>query len=164
MLHVGEKAPGFALQSASGEIVRLSDFLGKNIIVLYFYPKDQSPVCTIEACTFRDSYEVFRENGAEVIGISPDSPESHRLFIKARHLPFILLSDPDNEVRKRYGIAATMGIIPGRVTFIIDRKGIIRDVFSSQFRGKKHVAEALKTLERLKRENENLVKPALKKF
>ena len=148
-VQVGDKAPDFTLPAQSGEMVQLKDFIGKKNIVLYFYPKDNTPGCTAEACTFRDSYEVFKEAGAEVIGISSDSADSHEQFASRYQLPFILVSDKGGVVRKRYGVPATFGILPGRVTYIIDRDGIVRQVFSSQLNAKKHVDEALKTLQTL---------------
>ncbi|MBT0160030.1 peroxiredoxin [Candidatus Bathyarchaeota archaeon A05DMB-2] len=149
---VGDKAPDFTLPSQMGDNVTLSEFLGKKNIVLYFYPKDESPGCTREACSFRDSYEVFTSLGAEVLGVSGQSVESHKSFATHHGLPFILLSDGKNEVRQLYGVPATMGVIPGRVTFIIDKKGIVRHVFSSQFQPEKHIEEALKVLKELEKE------------
>ena len=149
---VGDRAPDFTLLSLTGEPVSLSSFLGKKDVVLYFYPKDNTPGCTAEACSFRDSYEVFQEAGAEVIGISSDSEKSHQQFAKQHHLPFILLSDLGGVVRKHYGVPATFGLLPGRVTYIIDKQGIVRHIFSSQFSPQMHVAEALKVLQALREE------------
>src|SRR5271157_195849 len=118
-VRVGDVAPDFALPDTTGEIVRLSDFRGKTEVVLFFYPKDHSPACTAEACSFRDSYGVFRDRGAEVIGISADSVLSHQRFAARFHLPFILLADSEGSVRRRYGIAKTFGIFPGRATYLI---------------------------------------------
>jgi len=145
----GDKAPDFTLPSQTGENVTLSEFFGKKNIVLYFYPKDESSACTKEACTFRDNYEVFKELGAEVIGISSQSVESHKSFASHHNLQFILLSDEDNKVRKLYGVASTFGVLPGRVTYIIDKEGIIRHIFSSQFQPQKHIDEALNILKKL---------------
>src|SRR5713101_4879064 len=118
---VGDRAPDFTLLSLTGEPVSLEGFLGKKAIVLYFYPKDNTAGCTAEACSFRDSYEVFQEAGAEVIGVSSDSEKSHQQFAKQHHLPFILLSDLGGVVRKFYGVPATFGLLPGRVTSLINR-------------------------------------------
>jgi peroxiredoxin Q/BCP len=148
-ISVGDQAPDFSLPSAGGETVRLSDYRGKSEVVLYFYPKDDTPGCTTEACTFRDSYESFRDAGAEVIGVSSDSSDSHRGFAQKHRLPFILLSDADGSVRKQYGVPKTLGLIPGRTTYLIDRDGIVRHVFSSQFQPLRHVAEMLEVLKRL---------------
>ncbi len=148
-IQVGDAAPDFTLPTQSGTPVSLKDFTGKTAIVLYFYPRDNTPGCTAEACAFRDSYEVFKDAGAEVIGISSDSAESHQQFTSRHHLPFILLSDASGAVRKRYGVPATFGLLPGRVTYIIDRQGIVRHIFSAQFASEKHVTEALKVLQTL---------------
>jgi peroxiredoxin Q/BCP len=149
---VGDKAPDFTLPSQMGDEVTLSEYIGKKNVVLYFYPKDETRGCTREACEFRDRYNVFTNLGAEVIGVSAQSVESHKSFATHHGLPFLLLSDEKNEVRKLYGVSATMGIIPGRVTFIIDKKGVVRHIFSSQFQPEKHVKEALKVLEKLEKE------------
>jgi thioredoxin-dependent peroxiredoxin len=146
---VGDAAPDFALPSQTGELVNLKDLVGKKEIVLYFYPKDDSSGCTAEACAFRDSYAVFKERGAEVVGVSSDSIDSHKGFASRNSLPFILLSDVDGKVRKLYGASSTFGLVPGRVTYIIDRRGIVRHIFSSQLNPKKHVEEALETLEKV---------------
>ena len=151
-LKVGDKAPDFTLPSQMGDNVTLSEFLGKKAIVLYFYPKDESHGCTREACLFRDSYDVFTDLGAEVLGVSSQSVESHKSFATHHGLPFLLLSDADGKVRQLYGVPATMGVIPGRVTFIIDKKGVVRHVFSSQFQPEKHIEEALKILKELEKE------------
>ena len=149
---VGDKAPDFTLPSQMGDNVTLSEFIGKKNIVLYFYPKDESPGCTKEACSFRDSYEELTRLGAEVLGVSGQSVESHKSFATHYGLPFILLSDEDNKVRKLYGVPSTMGIIPGRVTYIIDKKGVVRSIFSSQTQATKHVQEATDTLKQLEQE------------
>ncbi len=147
-VQVGDLTPDFALLNQSGTPVSLGDFLGKQHIVLYFYPKDNTSLCTEEACAFRDSYEVFKGAGAEVIGVSSDSVESHRQFAKEHQLPFILLSDVDGVIRKRYSVPTAFGL-PGRVTYIIDRQGIVRRIFFSQFTSKKHVDEALQVLQKI---------------
>ena len=149
-IKVGDKAPDFTLVSQNGENVSLSQFFGKKNIVLYFYPKDESRGCTRQACEFRDKYEVFSDLGAEVVGVSSDDVESHKAFASKYFLPFILLSDADNKVRELYGVESTFGFIPGRVTFVIDKKGVVRHVFSSQFHPKKHIEEALEVLKKLK--------------
>jgi len=145
-LAVGDRAPDFALPSATGATVRLSDFRGKKAVVLYFYPKDDTPGCTKEACSFRDSYEEFTTAGAEVIGVSSDSGESHQGFASKYKLPFTLLSDRGGQLRKQYGVPATLGLLPGRVTFVIDREGVVRHVFNSQLAATRHVSEALAAL------------------
>ena len=151
-VNVGDKAPDFTLDMQTGENVTLSDFFGKKNVVLYFYPKDETPGCTREACTFRDSYELFTDLGAEVIGVSADTVESHKAFAEHHNLPFTLLSDLDNTVRKLYGATSKLGFIPGRVTFIIDKKGVVRHVFSSQLQPEKHIEEAKEVLKRINEE------------
>ncbi len=143
-----------------GDNVTLSEYLGKKNIVLYFYPKDESPGCTKEACTFRDNYEQLAALGAEVLGVSGQSIESHVSFATHYGLPFILLSDKDNRVRELYGVPATMGIIPGRVTYIIDKKGVVRHIFNSQTQAQRHVEEAKKTLEQLANEEKTTTPPS----
>ena len=149
---VGDKAPDFKLPSQMGDDVMLSEFFDKKNVVLYFYPKDETPGCIKEACTFRDSYEELANLGAEVLGVSGQSVASHKSFASHYGLPFILLSDEDNKVRKLYGVPSTMGLIPGRVTYIIDKKGIVRHIFSSQAQSQRHVEEAKKTLQELEKE------------
>jgi len=143
---VGDPAPGFNLESGSGQKVSLSDYRGKRSVILYFYPKDETIGCTREACGFRDSYEVFKELGGEVIGVSSDTVDSHRRFAEHHQLPFTLLSDPEKELRKLYGVPSTLGFLPGRVTYIIDRQGIVRHIFRSQTRAEEHVKEAIRFL------------------
>ena len=145
---VGDTAPDFTLSSQSGTPVSLKDFLGKCVVV-YFYPKDDTPGCTKESCAFRDQYEVFNSAGAEVIGISADSPESHQRFAAKYQLPFSLLSDSGNQVRKLYGVPVSFGLLPGRVTYVIDQQGIVQNVFNSQFNFKGHIEESLKIIQQL---------------
>ncbi len=144
---VGDKAPDFTLQSQMGDNVTLSEFLGKKNIVLYFYPKDETPGCIKEACSFRDSYQQLTDLGAEVLGVSKQSVDSHVAFASHYGLPFILLADIENKVRELYGVPHSMGILPGRVTYIIDKKGIVRQIFSSQTQAQQHVEVAKQTLE-----------------
>ncbi|MGH9389435.1 MAG: peroxiredoxin [Vicinamibacteria bacterium] len=143
---VGDRAPDFKLEAHNGEKVSLTDYRGKKTVVLYFYPKDETPGCTKEACRFRDSYEDFVKAGAVVIGASGDSPASHRAFAEKRHLPFLLVSDEDRSLRKAYGVPKALGLIPGRVTYVIDRDGIVRHVFNSMLQAERHVSEALDIL------------------
>jgi peroxiredoxin Q/BCP len=142
----GSKAPDFTLPSQSGEIVNLKGFVGSKPVVLFFYPKDDTPGCTKQACAFRDDYEQFGKLDAEVMGISSDSVESHRSFASKHDLPFTLLSDEGGKVRRLYGVSSTFGLFPGRVTYVIDREGVVRHVFSSQREAVKHVEVALKSL------------------
>jgi thioredoxin-dependent peroxiredoxin len=149
VLTIGNNAPDFELPGQQGTPVRLSQFLGKSAVVVYFYPKDDTGGCTAEACAFRDDFEKFQEAGAEVIGISDDSTQSHGRFVSKYKLPFTLLSDTGGQVRRMFGVKKTFGIIPGRVTFVIDRSGVIRHTFDSQSKPARHVEEALKALTRL---------------
>ena len=143
---VGSKAPDFTLPSQSGRMVSLEDFLGNKPVVIFFYPRDSTPGCTKEACAFRDDYEVFREIDAEVIGVSSDSVESHEGFAAKHDLPYTLLSDEGGKVRRLYGVPNTFGLFPGRVTYVIDRDGVVRRVYSSQIGVERHVEEALEGL------------------
>ncbi len=143
---VGDHAPDFTLESKTGEKVSLSQFHGQKNVVLYFYPKDETMGCTREACGFRDRYEAFTDLGAEVVGVSSDSPESHRRFAEHHRLPFTLLSDPGKVVRKLYGVPSNMGFLPGRVTYVIDKRGVVRHIFNSQMHPEEHVTEALRIL------------------
>jgi thioredoxin-dependent peroxiredoxin len=145
----GDEAPDFELPSQSGEKVKLGDLIGARALVLFFYPKDDSPGCTAEACSFRDGYEAFVDAGAEVVGVSSDSAESHERFAAKNALPFLLLSDEDGEVRKLYGAPSTLGLLPGRVTYVIDKAGTVRHVFSSQLGVTRHVDEALNVVRAL---------------
>ncbi len=148
-VQAGDRAPDFTAQAHDGRQVSLADFRGKHVVVLYFYPKDGTPVCTKEACGFRDAYEQFTQAGAAVIGVSGDSPENHVAFASSRRLPFLLLSDQDGSLRKAFGVPKTLGLFPGRVTYVIDKQGVVRHVFSSQFAADRHVAEALAMVQKL---------------
>jgi len=145
-VEVGVIAPDFTLPSQAGEEVSLKDFLGKKAVVLFFYPKDDTPGCTKEACAFKDDYEQFGRLEAEVLGVSSDSVRSHERFAEKHGLPFTLLSDKRGDVRKLYGVPKTLGLFPGRVTYVLDREGVVRGVFSSRLEATRHVEEALKTL------------------
>ena len=151
-IRVGDKAPDFTLPSQSGEPVRLRDRIGQRVVVLYFYPKDETSGCTAEACAFRDSHEVFTDAGAEVIGVSSDSVGKHAAFAGHHNLPFTLLSDAGGKVRKAYGVPAVLGFIPGRVTYVIDRDGTVRHVFNSMTNIDQHVGDALDVVRALQAE------------
>jgi thioredoxin-dependent peroxiredoxin len=148
-VQIGDHAPDFTLTSQSGQQVSLAGFRGSKAVVLFFYPKDGTAVCTKEACSFRDAYEDFVQAGAVVIGVSSDSAESHKAFASGHRLPFVLLADTDGSVRHAFGMPKTLGIMPGRVTYVIDKAGIVRHVFSSQFTADRHVAEALAVVRQL---------------
>ncbi len=145
----GDPAPDFSLQDQHGTTLTLQGLLAKGPVVLFFYPKDETPGCTAEACSFRDNYDVFVKHGATVVGISSDSVASHKGFAQHHQLPFVLLSDPGGAVRKTFGVAKTLGLFPGRVTYIIDAKGTVRHTFNSQFSATAHIQEALQALAHL---------------
>ena len=150
-LTAGDKAPNFTLPQSTGEPFTLSDVLGRRTVVLFFYPKDDTPGCTVEACTFRDNYQAFADAGAEVVGVSSDSGASHDAFASKHKLPMTLLTDAGGKVRALYGVKSTLGLLPGRATFVIDRSGTIAHVFVSQLRVKTHVEQALAVVKGLER-------------
>ena len=152
-IQIGERAPAFTAQAHDGQQDSLADFEGKSVVVLYFYPKDDTPVCTKEACAFRDAYEEFVRAGAVVIGVSSDSADRHQAFASGHQLPFLLLPDEDGSLRKAFGVPKSLGIFPGRVTYVIDREGVVRHVFNSQFSADRHVAEALQIVTKLAEDN-----------
>ena len=145
-VQVGEQAPTFTAPLQDGGTFDSATLLGRKWLVLFFYPKDNTPVCTKEACAFRDSYAKFSQIGAEVIGVSGDGEASHRGFAERYRLPFSLLSDTDGTLRAAFGVPKTLGIFPGRVTYVIDREGVIRLVFSAQLASDGHVKAALEAL------------------
>ena len=142
---VGDSAPEVTLTDQRGQSVSLSGFRGRPLVV-YFYPKDETPVCTAESCAFRDQYEDFTAAGAEVVGISSDDEASHRAFADHHRLPFVLLSDVAGEARRLFGVPKSLGLLPGRVTYVIDPDGVVRQVFNSQMNAGKHVTTALATV------------------
>jgi peroxiredoxin Q/BCP len=148
-IQVGDKAPDFTLPAQNGAPVRLRDRLGERVVVLYFYPKDETSGCTKEACAFRDSYESFTDAGAEVIGVSNDSVDKHEAFAEHHKLPFTLVSDDKGQIRKSYGVPSTLGVLPGRVTYVIDRTGTVRHVFNSMTNIGRHVNDALDVVKKL---------------
>ncbi len=147
-LQTGDAMPDTTLVGAQG-LVNLKDKVGKPLVV-YFYPADETPGCTIEACRFRDQYEDFVAAGAEVIGISRDDTLSHSKFKANHRLPFTLLSDPGGKVARSWGLKPLLGIAP-RVTFVFDKDGVVRHRFESRIRFGKHVDEALAIVRRLPR-------------
>ena len=148
-VQVGEKAPDFTLPKQDGEMVSLHDFEGKQNVVIYFYPKDFTRGCTTETIAFGENYEDLRKLGAEVIGISSDSIESHRGFAEKCKVGFVMVSDEGGKVRESYGVSSSFGLVPGRVTYVIDKQGVVRHVYSSQLNPKRHVSEALEALKAL---------------
>jgi peroxiredoxin Q/BCP len=147
-IRAGDRAPDFAAIAHTGEPIRLSDWLDDKVVVLFFYPKDGTPVCTKEACAFRDAYAQFAEAGGVVIGVSGDSVDSHRAFAARHDLPFYLVSDPDGTLRKTWGVPKTLGLLPGRVTYVIDKKGVVRLAFRATLAAGRHVDEALAVVRR----------------
>ena len=146
-LQVGDQAPDFSATTYDGNTIRLADFLGKRALVLFFYPRDGTPICTQEVCAFRDSYEQFMTAGADVIGVSSDDPESHRAFSRQHKLSFPLISDAGGSLRKAFAVPRSMGLFPGRVTYVIDQAGVVRHIYSAQFASAEHVRQALTVLE-----------------
>lgn len=145
----GSVPPAFTLKDQDGKTVSLSKFKGKPL-VLYFYPADETPGCTKQACAFRDSYEKFKKAGAQVVGISGDDAESHKAFAKKYRLPFTLLSDEGNKVRKEWGVPSDLfGTLPGRQTYVLDKNGVVQLVYNNQFQPEKHIDETLKLLQSL---------------
>jgi len=142
-IRVGDRAPDFTVETHSGQQVSLADFRGKQVVVLYFYPRDGTPICTKEACSFRDAHEELARAGAVVIGVSADSLDRHRAFARDHNLPFFLVSDRGGSLRKAFGVPKTWGLLPGRATYVIDKEGIVRHVFSAALSAQRHVAEAL---------------------
>ncbi len=133
----------------TGQQVALADYLDKQIVVLYFYPRDGSPVCTAEACGFRDAYADFVAAGAVVIGVSSSSIESNRKFAEQRRLPFLLISDTDRALQTAFGVPRLLGLLPGRTTYVIDKEGVVRHIFTSHFSADRHIDEALRVVREL---------------
>jgi peroxiredoxin Q/BCP len=145
----GDKIPNFTAKDSEGNDFNSKDVLGKKPLVIYFYPKDNTPGCTAQACSFRDQYEDFKELGAEVIGISSDSVVSHQQFTEKYRLPFLLLSDTDKKIRKLFGVPAGLfGILPGRVTYVVDKTGTVIMVFDSMM-ATKHIPKALEAIKKM---------------
>jgi peroxiredoxin Q/BCP len=147
-LKVGDTLPNFKAKDTNGTIFESQNYIGKQPLIIYFYPKDDTPGCTTQACGFRDNYQKFRDLEAEVIGISADSVQSHIKFKTKFNLPFILLSDTDKKLRKLFGVENDFLFIPGRQTFVIDNNGVILFIFNSM-QGKIHVDKAFKILKEL---------------
>lgn len=147
-LKVGDKVPDFTAKNQHGTLFKWAEQLGKPTVI-YFYPKDDTPGCTAQACSFRDEYEDFKDLGAEVIGVSGDSEKSHVKFAQKYNLPFILLSDKDKTLRKLFGVPTNLlGLIPGRVTYIVDKDGIIVSIFNSM-KATNHIPIALKAIQKM---------------
>lgn len=149
-LQIGDNCPSFKLANQFGELIDSTSLIGSKTLVIYFYPKDDTPGCTKEACSFRDSYEEFKDLGCEVIGVSSDSIANHRKFAEKYGLSFNLLADTEKELRKAFGVPGNLfGLIPGRVTYIIDLQGKIRGVYNSQTDPLGHIEQALTLVKKL---------------
>jgi peroxiredoxin Q/BCP len=148
-LQVGDKIPSFTAKDSNDNDFDSDSIIGKKPVVLYFYPKDNTPGCTSQACSFRDLYEEFKDLGAEVIGISSDSVESHIEFIQKFKLPFILLSDSNKQIRSLFGVKANLfGLLPGRVTYVADQNGIIHLIFDSM-KASSHIPKAIEMITKI---------------
>lgn len=148
-LEVGDKLPLFVLKDQNGEEFKVENYLGKQKLVVYFYPKDDTPGCTKEACKFRDDYEVFKDLNAKIIGISADDVASHKNFAAKYNLPFTLLSDENNGLRKSFGVPGNLfGLVPGRVTYVIGLDGKVKYIFNNLFQAEKHIEEAINILQK----------------
>lgn len=153
MLKKNDQAPDFALPDQNGHTIKLSELLKKSAVVLYFYPKDHTPGCTAQSCSFRDHYSLFKAHDAQIIGISSDSINSHKNFAQAYNLPFPILSDHKGEVAKLYGVTKKWGLFPSRVSFVIDQTGIIKYILSSQFNISSHINKTLEMVKLLQNDN-----------
>jgi len=147
-LSIGDRLPPIALLDQNG-VERRSDQLAGKALVLFFYPKDDTPGCTMEACAFRDSYADLQALGAEVWGVSGDDAASHQRFAQRHNLPYPLLVDRGNQLRKALGVPAVLGLLPGRVTYVVDGEGVIRHVFNNLLDGPAHRREAVAALQAL---------------
>lgn len=148
-VRVGAPIPEVTLRLHDGRTVKLRELAAGQIVVLYFYPRDGTPLCTAQACAFRDAYDAFTRLGALVIGVSSDSVERHQQFAQSQRLPFLLASDEDGALRRALGVPRTWGIFPGRVTYVIDGQGIVRHIFEAQWTARQHVEEALRVVQKL---------------
>ena len=161
-VEVNQTAPDFFLPAVDGTSLQLRSLRGRKVI-LFFYPRDESPGCTVQACGFRDAYEQLTASGAEVVGVSRDSSNSHRKFCNNRNLPFPILSDSDGAVCRRYGANSLLLFgNTGRVTYLIDEDGIVAAVFSSLFRPFEHVRRACDWVKKIHKDGEDNLSTALK--
>ncbi len=149
-LKAGDMIPLFSLRDQNDSLFNIPDYTGKKILVIYFYPRDESSGCTKEACSFRDQYDKFTKAGAMVIGINSGTVESHKKFIQNHKLPFTLLSDPDNKVLKMFGVKSKF-FITGRETFVVDLSGKIVFTFDSFTNGPAHEKEALQFIDSMRK-------------
>ena len=148
-LQKGDVVPNFTSIDTKGNPFDSTSIVGKKPVVIYFYPKDNTPGCTAQACSFRDQYEDFLDMGAEVIGVSGDDQDSHQKFTSKYRLPFLLLSDSNKKIRKLFGVPTSLfGMLPGRVTYVIDTNGVIQFVFNSMLAGQ-HIPKALSAVKKI---------------
>lgn len=149
-IKIGSTIPAFKLLDQNGNLFDINSVIGKKNLVIYFYPKDDSPGCTAQACSFRDQFEVFKEADAVIIGISGQSVESHKEFAEKHRLSFTLLSDEGNKIRKEFGVPTNLlGLLPGRVTYVADKRGKVIFIFNSQTKATEHVDETLRILQEM---------------
>lgn len=152
-LQIGDIVPNFSSIDTKGNFFESASVVGKKPVVIYFYPKDNTPGCTAQACSFRDQYEDFLDLGAEVIGVSGDDLDSHQKFTSKYRLPFLLLSDTNKKIRKLFGVPATLlGMLPGRVTYVIDANGVVQMIFNSMLAGQ-HLPKALAAVKKIVLQN-----------
>jgi thioredoxin-dependent peroxiredoxin len=146
-IKIGDRFPSFTLEDHNSNIFDINSFLGKNNLIVYFYPKNETYNCTKQACNFRDDFSTFKDLDCEIIGVSNDSPKSHLSFKNNHNLPFTLLSDKNGEIQKKLGLPRNIfGLIPGRITFVIDNKGIVIKIIDSAINMRKHIEDALSSL------------------
>ncbi|MFM8893507.1 MAG: peroxiredoxin [Planctomycetia bacterium] len=145
-LTVGDRIPEFTATLQDGSTFDPARLRGTKSLVLFFYPKDNTPVCTQEACAFRDAYADFVKADVEVVGVSSDSPASHLRFAEKHRLPFPIISDAAGSLRRLFGVPRALGIFPGRVTYVIDREGIVRLVYNATLAAAPHVQRALEAV------------------
>ena len=151
-MQIGDPIPELTVTIQTGEQRSLNDLMGEQATVLYFYPKDETPICTKEACSFRDAYEDFVEAGAIVVGVSSDGVASHQAFADRHRLPFTLVADVGGALRRAFAVPRALGFLDGRVTYVIDKHGIVRHVFNARFAADRHVTEALSVVRALMEE------------
>ena len=150
MIKIGDKIPNFTAKDLNGNNFDIQNYIGKKPLVIYFYPKDNTTGCTIQACSFRDQYQDFTDLGAEVIGISSDSVASHQKFSQEYKLPFVLLSDENQKIRNLFGVPkGLLGLVPGRVTYVVDKNGVVKMIFDNGLMVKKHITKALEDIKKI---------------
>ena len=146
-MNIGDQLPEFYLRNKKGDEISSRSFVGKSNLVIYFYPKDETKVCTQQACSFRDEYESFQQHDCEVIGVSADSEDSHRRFSTRHRLPFLLVSDADKSIRRMFQVPKDVfGLLPGRYTYVFDKEGILVSIFHAAFNARAHIDAALEVL------------------